>query len=189
MPLTGQLGGVRLRAGSDVVESARSVLLRYALVTRTDAEYRRARQWEQALLQYLLAFDTDATVPVVGVMQTWPYLMDEVRENTFQILRMVPCTISLVVIFTIITCSTLDPQTTCCLHAIAAVSNVLMSFGSAFGLVLWAGVPYSDLMALTAFLALAVGVDEAFIMVNAWRNYVSHIFVQTQFQTDAHRQP
>ncbi len=44
---------------------------------------------------------------------------------------------------------------------------------SAFGLILWCGVPYSDLMSLTAFLSLAVGVDEAFVMINAWRNYVS----------------
>lgn len=113
----------------------------------------------------------------------------------------------LVLLFTIGVCSSLNACNTCCMHAVAGLISVILSYTASMGLCFYLGLyrttltsheifpvvvycrtlhklfkiigfAYNDLVSLTSFLALAIGVDDTFILLSAWRSS-AHLSMQT----------
>lgn len=49
----------------------------------------------------------------------------------------------------------------------------MLAFFAGTGLVFWLGIRYNALVATTAFLALAIGIDDSFLIVTAWQRHAN----------------
>jgi hypothetical protein len=73
-------------------------------------------------------------------------------------------------------------------HASAALISVGMSYTAGMGLLFHLGFSYNDLVSVTSFLALAIGVDNSFVILDGWRRHL-HIEDQVNnFSPTAHTQ-
>ncbi|XP_013403203.1 patched domain-containing protein 3 [Lingula anatina] len=122
--------------------------------------------WESSFLDTMKNMDFKDIIVAYYSSQT---LEKELGANAKSIIPLFSVTFTVMITFSVITCIMKDwVRSKPWLGQIGVVSAGL-AIVSSFGLMLHAGVPFIDIVASTPFLILAIGVDDMFIMIAAWR--------------------
>uniref|UniRef100_A0A914UY03 SSD domain-containing protein n=1 Tax=Plectus sambesii TaxID=2011161 RepID=A0A914UY03_9BILA len=96
-------------------------------------------------------------------------LSREIRKNTSYTFPYISITIVLLVTFTVGSCMTADWLTSKPIEAFMGVISSGLAIIAAAGLMSYCGVPYISQVTVMPFLALAIGVDDAYVMLGAWQ--------------------
>ncbi|KRZ29554.1 Patched domain-containing protein 3 [Trichinella pseudospiralis] len=67
-------------------------------------------------------------------------------------------------------------------EALLGCLSSLLAVLSSFGLLAYANVPFNSIVVVTPFLALAIGIDDTFIAINAWRRTDPKLSVEERFR-------
>ncbi|KHJ82402.1 hypothetical protein OESDEN_17904 [Oesophagostomum dentatum] len=57
---------------------------------------------------------------------------------------------------------------------IGAVGSPAIATATCFSILGWLGFPFNSIMCITPFLVMGIGVDDAFLLLHAWRRYKEH---------------
>ncbi|VDM97657.1 unnamed protein product, partial [Onchocerca ochengi] len=67
------------------------------------------------------------------------------------------------------------------LIAIAACISPLLACATALGILLWCGLRFGSILTATPILVLAIGVDDAFLMINHWQQICQDELMSKEF--------
>uniref|UniRef100_A0A914X5J9 SSD domain-containing protein n=1 Tax=Plectus sambesii TaxID=2011161 RepID=A0A914X5J9_9BILA len=158
-----------VRSSNGTLDYAGSLVLFYLLNYETQLDKERHWQFQEKLWQYSRRSELHKDVDVI--VFTWKSLLLEMRKNTYQTLQFTPGAFLLMIVFSIVAMFDWKVSKSLHLHAMAGLISTLMSFMSSMGLMYGIGYEYNDLVSITSFLALAIGVDDTFIMLSAWKRH------------------
>uniref|UniRef100_A0A915EVZ0 SSD domain-containing protein n=1 Tax=Ditylenchus dipsaci TaxID=166011 RepID=A0A915EVZ0_9BILA len=130
------------------------------------------KKWEKSILTYLQEeFKSDY---VDAYVLSESFLTAEVVRAGLTLLPFLVIGFSIMVVFSSITMSLaalyvgqMAPHKV--LLAIVACVCPFMACGTALGLMFWCGFRFGSILCVTPFLVLALGVDDAYIMINSWQ--------------------
>ncbi|XP_072019485.1 patched domain-containing protein 3-like [Amphiura filiformis] len=103
---------------------------------------------------------------------------DEVKAATYEMIVLFPIAAALLLIFTVGSCMTKDPVRSKPWLAIAALVSTLLAMLSALGVMFFVGVPFVDMVVAMPFIIIGRGLDDAFIMLAAWRQTDTNLPVE-----------
>ncbi|TKR80372.1 hypothetical protein L596_014455 [Steinernema carpocapsae] len=97
-------------------------------------------------------------------------LKEEMTKNATYTFPFISLTILLLLSFTIGSCLTGDWITSKPIEALMGVLSSSLAIISSAGLMFWLGVPFVSQVTVMPFLALAIGVDDTYVMLGAWQD-------------------
>ncbi|XP_048366273.1 patched domain-containing protein 3-like [Sphaerodactylus townsendi] len=173
--LGASLGGVTVDAGpaedkSRPVRAAKAMRLFYFLQEDDAAQREASVKWLKAFLEQIP--DVLASLNLTSVKVAYFTSLsrqEEFDENTKEAIPLVSVTYTLMIFFSIMSCSRFDCVRTKVWIAAFGVLSSGLAVVSSFGLLLVCGVPFVITVANAPFLILGVGVDDMFIMVSCWQ--------------------
>ncbi|VDK49286.1 unnamed protein product [Anisakis simplex] len=154
------------------VKDVRMIILQLRAQKPIGATKQDVENYEMQIVRYPKINFTTTSTDVVIMSPT--FLKSEVVRNG---LRLLPFTFSGFFIMCIFSSTT---ATISALYmsqmnfnkiilAIAACVCPFMACGTALGTLFWAGVRFGSILCVTPFLVLAIGVDDAFLMIHSWQ--------------------
>ncbi|XP_070564014.1 patched domain-containing protein 3-like [Ptychodera flava] len=168
------LGGVRIM-GEDVVRSAKALQLVYYLRSSDGADAEPSKAWEKALMEYLEKYQSDKLSFTYYTSQT---LDSELAKSIEGIVPRFAITFCVIIIFSVICCSSFDCVTSKPWLGLLGVLTAAMAILSAMGLLGFCKVDFINAVASMPFLILGIGVDNMFIMIAAWRRSPAYMSVE-----------
>lgn len=115
-----------------------------------------------ALLENQTTFDTS--------MFSLSILKDEMQKNSTYTMPFISLTILLLLCFTVASCMTDNWVTSKPIEAMIGILVSSMAIVSAGGLLFALGVPFINQVTVMPFIALAIGVDDVYVMLGAWQD-------------------
>ncbi|RWS11672.1 patched domain-containing protein 3-like protein [Dinothrombium tinctorium] len=159
------LGGVR-NDSNGLIESARAVNLMYFLDVTVKRGDEKAAIWEQKFLQ-LLANMQFKHISIARFVSTT--LRTELESNTQSLVPFFCVTVIVMLVFSVGTCMMSDwVRSKPWLGLLACISAELGVVAS-FGLCMYCGIDMISINLAAPFLMLGVGMDDAFVLLAAWR--------------------
>uniref|UniRef100_A0A0R3RG29 SSD domain-containing protein n=1 Tax=Elaeophora elaphi TaxID=1147741 RepID=A0A0R3RG29_9BILA len=122
---------------------------------------------ESALKEYLGVNERSL---IKTSMFSFSMLKNEMNKNALYTFPFISMTLLLLVTFTILSCMTGDWVTSKPLEALMGVLSSSFAIVSAGGFMFLTGTPFVSQVAVMPFLALAIGVDDTYIMLGAWQD-------------------
>ncbi|MCP9257740.1 hypothetical protein DINM_000978 [Dirofilaria immitis] len=122
---------------------------------------------ENALKEYL-AINEQSLIKTS--MFSFSMLKNEMNKNALYTFPFISLTILLLVTFTILSCMTGDWVTSKPLEALMGVLSSSFAIISATGFMFLMGTPFVSQVTVMPFLALAIGVDDTYVMLGAWQD-------------------
>ncbi|KAM3729232.1 Patched-related protein [Dirofilaria immitis] len=161
------LYGVKL-GGVKGIESIEIIHLHYPIPS-TDHETAEVvgGALENALKEYL-AINEQSLIKTS--MFSFSMLKNEMNKNALYTFPFISLTILLLVTFTILSCMTGDWVTSKPLEALMGVLSSSFAIISATGFMFLMGTPFVSQVTVMPFLALAIGVDDTYVMLGAWQD-------------------
>uniref|UniRef100_A0A8R1XVE9 SSD domain-containing protein n=1 Tax=Onchocerca volvulus TaxID=6282 RepID=A0A8R1XVE9_ONCVO len=161
------LYGVKL-GGAKGIESIEMIHLHYPIPS-TDHETAEivGDALESALKEYL-AMNEQSLIKTA--MFSFSMLKNEMNKNTLYTFPFISLTLLLLVTFTIFSCMTGDWVTSKPLEALMGVLSSSFAIISASGFMFLIGIPFISQVTVMPFLALAIGVDDTYVMLGAWQD-------------------
>ncbi|CAD5215349.1 unnamed protein product [Bursaphelenchus xylophilus] len=129
------------------------------------------RKWENDVIKYARNFQSDY-VDVLAMSES--FLTDEVVRSGLSLVPFLAIGFSIMSVFSVITMSSaaIYMRQMSIQKVILAVMGCVCPFmacGTALGLMFWTGFRFGSILCVTPFLVLAIGVDDAYLMVNSWQ--------------------
>ncbi|XP_077981333.1 patched domain-containing protein 3-like [Glandiceps talaboti] len=168
------LGGVRIM-GDDVVRSAKALQLLYYVRSTDEADGFISTQWEKAMMSFLEQYKTEKISFTYYTSQT---LDAELAKSIQKILPPFTVTFCVIILFSVICCSSFDCVTSKPWLGLLGVLTAAMAILSSMGLLGFCKVDFINAVASMPFLILGIGVDNMFIMVAAWRRSPAYLPVE-----------
>ncbi|CAG9538153.1 unnamed protein product [Cercopithifilaria johnstoni] len=161
------LYGVKL-GGVKGIESIEMIHLHYSIPS-TDHETAEvvSGALESALKEYLAINERSL---IKTSMFSFSMLKNEMNKNALCAFPFISLTFLLLVTFTILSCMTGDWVTSKPLEALMGVLSSSFAIISATGFMFLMGIPFVSQVTVMPFLALAIGVDDTYVMLGAWQD-------------------
>ncbi|XP_037089285.1 patched domain-containing protein 3-like [Pollicipes pollicipes] len=96
-------------------------------------------------------------------------LQTELEDNTISIMPYMMVTVAIMVLFCIVTSMMGDWVRSKPLVGLLGVISATLATGTAFGILMYAGLPFIGINLAAPFLMLGIGIDDTFVMLAAWR--------------------
>lgn len=162
------LYGVEL-GGAKGIKSIEMIHLHYP-VPSTDHETAEmvGDALENALKEYITGTNDHSLIKTS--MFSFSMLKNEMNKNAMYTFPFISLTLLLLLTFTILSCMTSDWITSKPLEALMGVLSSSFAIISAAGFMFFMGVPFVSQVTVMPFLALAIGVDDTYVMLGAWQD-------------------
>uniref|UniRef100_A0A0R3RUD5 SSD domain-containing protein n=1 Tax=Elaeophora elaphi TaxID=1147741 RepID=A0A0R3RUD5_9BILA len=163
--------GVQL-GKQNVLLDAQLVLLQFRATLQDVIDSKDAERYEMAVTNFLQKNFTSDVIDAVTMSST--FITAEIVRAGLSLLPFTAIGFIIMCIFSSITTtinSLLISQFHYCkiVVAIAACVSPLLACGTALGMLLWCGLRFGSILCVTPLLVLAIGVDDAFLMINYWQ--------------------
>ncbi|KAH9421434.1 Hedgehog receptor [Dermatophagoides pteronyssinus] len=159
------LGGVQ-RDANNIIESAKGINLMYFADTTIKNGDIRGQLWEQKFLDFAASIQFEHIIVSRFISTT---LQKELDSNTHSLVPFFSITIAIMLIFSIGTCMMFDwVRSKPWLGLMGCLSAGIAVIG-AFGLCVYCGIEMIGINLAAPFLMLGVGMDDAFVLLAAWR--------------------
>ncbi|CAD6189578.1 unnamed protein product [Caenorhabditis auriculariae] len=155
------LGG---KLGIESIEMVHLIYLVPSYKHYTSDEVSKA--FEKSLKEHLARDD----VPFKTSMFSLSILKDEMQKNATYTIPFISLTILLLMSFTVGSCMTSDWVTSKPIEAMTGILTSSMAIVSALGLLFAFGEPFINQVTVMPFIALAIGVDDVYVMLGAWQD-------------------
>ncbi|VDM41707.1 unnamed protein product [Toxocara canis] len=161
------LYGVEL-GGDDGIKAIEMIHLHYPIpATESESAESVSDALEIALREYLARNESRL---IKTSMFSLSMLKNEMNKNAKYTFPFISLTILLLVSFTIFSCMTGDWITSKPLEALMGVLSSSFAIISGAGFMFLLGVPFVSQVTVMPFLALAIGVDDTYVMLGAWQD-------------------
>ncbi|CAD5210988.1 unnamed protein product [Bursaphelenchus okinawaensis] len=129
------------------------------------------RKWENDVIAYARNYKSEY-VEVLAMSES--FLTDEVVRSGLSLVPFLAIGFTIMSIFSIVTMSAAaiymrQMSAQKIILAVMACVCPFMACGTALGLMFWCGFRFGSILCVTPFLVLAIGVDDAYLMVNSWQ--------------------
>ncbi|VDN01759.1 unnamed protein product [Thelazia callipaeda] len=159
------LHGVKL-GGAKGIKSIETIHLHYPIPSTDHANAETVSDALEISLRQYLATVEDSLIKTT--IFSFSMLKNEMHKNALYTFPFISITILLLVAFTIF--MTGDYVTSKPLEALMGVLSSSFAILSASGLLFWIGEPFVSQVTVMPFLALAIGVDDTYVMLGAWQD-------------------
>ncbi|XP_054167709.1 patched domain-containing protein 3-like [Oppia nitens] len=159
------MGGVKEDA-NNLVESAKAIHLMYFLDTTIKKGDIRGHLWEQAFMKHI-ANTKFKSISVARFVSTT--LQTELEANTHSLVPFFSITIIIMLIFSVGTCMMADWVLSKPWLGLLGCVSAGFAVAAAFGLCVYCGIEMIGINLAAPFLMLGVGMDDAFVLLAAWR--------------------
>ncbi|XP_062336307.1 patched domain-containing protein 3-like [Osmerus eperlanus] len=164
-----EIGGVKLKPGSEQIESAKAIRLFYFL---NDVNRTVNKMWLTEFINNISKIeDNEMSVSYFTSLSR----EEEFEKSTDSIIPLFSVTYTIAITFSIVSCMRLDCVRNKVWVATFGVLSAGLAVVSSFGLLLYCGMPFAMTVATAPFLILGIGVDDMFIMISCWqKSQVNH---------------
>ncbi|XP_072170373.1 patched domain-containing protein 3-like [Diadema setosum] len=162
------IGGVKLLPDSNVIESAKAILLIYSITRETQHAEELSYEWEEHFIQEVEKFIETAEHIVVSYETSFG-LADEVGEASKRVIPLFVATFCMLVVFAVGSCIMRDWVQSKPWLGLIGVLSASLAIVSSIGFLSYCGLSFNEIVSLMPFLIIGVGVDNMFIMIAGWR--------------------
>ncbi|KAF0290223.1 Patched domain-containing protein 3 [Amphibalanus amphitrite] len=142
--------------------------LLYWASNHTDFDVNVSLQWETEVLRVLEEhIHTFRHIRIARFRSQT--LQTELEDNTISIMPFMFATVAIMVMFCIVTSMMGDCVRSKPLVGLLGVVSATLATGTAFGLLMYCGLPFIGINLAAPFLMLGIGIDDTFVMLAAWR--------------------
>ena len=168
IPVATFLGG-RVESENSLVKSAAGLLLQYSMAATTEKSM--MDRWEEDFLKHVqsVAKVQGPSLPFKLAYEIEKSEEEELSKSTSSDIKLLIVSFVAVMAFTFIVMhSFMDKVASKAFLSFAACGAIGMAIGSSFGLMGYSQVKFNPVVAFVTFLLLGLGVDDSFVMVQAY---------------------
>ncbi|XP_067131607.1 patched domain-containing protein 3-like [Centruroides vittatus] len=160
-----EFGGVTADEES-MIRDFKAIRLYYPLDHATEETKKMALMWEKTLLETLSKIHINNIEIYKFVSQS---VNDETNRNGENIFSLIIIAAPIMLIFSAVSCLSTDALRSKPWLGIAGCVSPFSATIAAFGLLIYCKMEYVPLNVMIIFLMLGIGIDDAFILIAAWR--------------------
>ncbi|XP_067131608.1 patched domain-containing protein 3-like [Centruroides vittatus] len=160
-----EFGGVTVNEDNTIRDS-KAIRLYYPLDHATEETKKMALMWENTLLETLSKIHINNIEIYKFISQS---VNDEINRNGENVLFIIVIAGPIMLIFSAVSCLSTDALHSKLWLGIAGCVSPFLATIAAFGLLTYCKMEYVTLNVMIIFLMLGIGIDDAFIMISAWR--------------------
>ncbi|VDK67156.1 unnamed protein product [Litomosoides sigmodontis] len=163
--------GVRVDEQNNLLD-ARLVLLHFRAILQDSTDNNDAKRYEMAVTNFLQKNFTSNVINAVTMSST--FITAEIVRAGLSLLPFTAIGFIIMCTFSVVT-TTISSLLVSQFHyskiaiAIIACVSPLLACTTALGILLWCGLRFGSILCVTPLLVLAIGVDDAFLMINYWQ--------------------
>ncbi|XP_023209843.1 patched domain-containing protein 3-like [Centruroides sculpturatus] len=159
------LGQVKTDKQRNILD-AKAVRLMYPLDISNKFKYKIAVEWERMFIKSMINVTfPDITIEVFVTSS----LDDELKRITESVLKLCPVVFVVILIYSILINMSFDCVRSKPWLGISACISASLALIASFGFVSYCGVKYADINIALPFLILGIEVDDAYVLIAAWR--------------------
>ncbi len=159
--------GVKLSSKNELV-SARIIFDGMQALLENDTMVNLYSSYRNALEKYVQKRNMESDLQIYVLSGN--ILNEELMKVIAEIIPFVGLTCLIILAFTVLSnfsCDESKPHMI--LTALAGVLSTILAMVSAFGVCFYFGIKFNSMVAISPFLLIAIGVDDAFILIGAWK--------------------
>ncbi|KAL3091675.1 hypothetical protein niasHS_005873 [Heterodera schachtii] len=157
---------VQLNNRSHLVEGAKVITINFHAIFPNATMETVMKKWEHSVYNFAMNSRGD---PLLKLHVTSEGLVsEEVRRTGIEVLPLMPISLSVIILFTVITSLKRDQIRSKPWEALVGVFCPILSVGASFGTLFWLGFEFLPILVVVPFLILAIGVDDVFIFLHCW---------------------
>ncbi|XP_023222752.1 patched domain-containing protein 3-like [Centruroides sculpturatus] len=164
-PYAANLGGVTLD-NDDYVQEAKAFRLNYFYHTKTELMDHIVTKWESLFSDYIHNTEFD-NITVYKI--SFRSVENEFGRNTSESISLIGISVVLMLLFSIVTCMSTEWIRSKPWLGLSGFISSLLAVSATFGMLMYCGVEYVDVIIALPFLMIGIGMDDSFVLISAWR--------------------